>query len=117
VSRLPQIGTQRPDIDSISALLDTKGNIWHDLLRLAHHRRGPLGRAARPNPALLKKNQEEALERTAAQAKVLEAATTSRTSKRPSRAIRPITMPRALVSIHSRAPHRQIPHLAASHAG
>jgi len=66
--------TQRPDIDSISALLDTKGNIWHDLLPRWHITGVvPWGVAARPNPALLKKNQDEALERTAAEAKVLEA--------------------------------------------
>jgi len=66
--------TQKPDIDAIGKQLDENKNIWHDLLP-AWHLTGtePYGIAAHPSAALLKKQQQESLDRAAAEAKVLEA--------------------------------------------
>lgn len=65
--------TQKPDIEAIGALLDQKKNIWRDLLP-QWHLTGvvPYGIVARPSAALLKKQQQEASDRSAAEAKRLE---------------------------------------------
>jgi len=66
--------TQKPDIEAISQMLDQNKNLWHDLLP-AWHLAGtePYGIAAHPSAALLKKQQQESLDRAAAEAKRLEA--------------------------------------------
>jgi len=66
--------TQKPDIDAIAQMLEQNKNIWRGLLP-AWHLTGtePYGIAAHPSAALLKKQQAEALDRAAAEAKQLEA--------------------------------------------
>lgn len=67
--------TQKPDTDAIDALLgDGSKNIWRDLLPKWHLTDAtPYGIVARPSAALLKKQQQEALDRASAEAKRLEA--------------------------------------------
>ena len=66
--------TQKPDIEAIGQLLDENKNLWRDLLPRWHLTdTEPYGIAAHPSAALLKKHEQESLERSAAQAKVLEA--------------------------------------------
>lgn len=66
--------TQKPDLEVIDRLLSENKNIWRDLLP-AWHLTGvePYGIAAHPSAALVKQLQQEALDRAAAEAKVLEA--------------------------------------------
>ncbi len=65
--------TQKPDIEAIGQMLDQDKNIWRDLLP-AWHLTGtePYGIAAHPSAALLKKQQQESLERASAEAKRLQ---------------------------------------------
>jgi Zn-dependent M16 (insulinase) family peptidase len=65
--------TQKPDIEAIGQMLDQKKNIWRDLLR-DWHLTGvePYAIVAHPSAALLKKQQQEATERSTAEAKRLE---------------------------------------------
>jgi Zn-dependent M16 (insulinase) family peptidase len=65
--------TQKPDIEAIGKMLDDNKNLWHDLLP-AWHLVGtePYGIAAHPSAALLKKQQQESLERAGTEAKRLE---------------------------------------------
>ena len=66
--------TQKPDIEAIGQMLDQDKNIWRDLLPAWHLTdTEPYGIAAHPSAALLKKQQQESLERSAAEAKRLEA--------------------------------------------
>ncbi len=66
--------TQKPDIEAIGMMLDQNKNIWRDLLP-GWHLTGtePYGIAAHPSAAMLKKQQQESLERAGAEAKRLEA--------------------------------------------
>ena len=65
--------TQKPDIEAIGAMLDQNKNIWRDLLPAWHLTdTEPYGIAAHPSAALLKKQQQESLDRAAAEAKRLE---------------------------------------------
>jgi Zn-dependent M16 (insulinase) family peptidase len=66
--------TQKPDIEAIGAILDQNKNIWRDLLPSWHLTdTEPYGIAAHPSAALLKKQLQESIERSAAEAKRLEA--------------------------------------------
>jgi Zn-dependent M16 (insulinase) family peptidase len=66
--------TQKPDIEAIGQLLATNRNIWRDLLSSWHLTdTEPYGIAAHPSAALLKKQQQESVERAAAEAKRLAA--------------------------------------------
>jgi len=66
--------TQKPDIEAIGRMLDENKNLWRDLLPSWHLTdTEPYGIAAHPSAALLKKQQQESLERSAAEAKRLEA--------------------------------------------
>jgi Zn-dependent M16 (insulinase) family peptidase len=67
--------TQKPDTDAIDVLLgDESKNIWRDLLPKWHLTDAtPYGIVAHPSAALLKKQQQEALDRAAAEAKRLQA--------------------------------------------
>jgi Zn-dependent M16 (insulinase) family peptidase len=67
--------TEKPDTDAIDALVgDGSKNIWRDLLPRWHLTDAtPYGIVAHPSAALLKKQQQEALDRGAAEAKRLEA--------------------------------------------
>jgi Zn-dependent M16 (insulinase) family peptidase len=66
--------TQKPDTDAIDALLgDGSKNIWRDLLPKWHLTGAtPYGIVAHPSATLLKKQQQEALDRAAAEATRLE---------------------------------------------
>ncbi len=66
--------TQKPDIEAIDRMFDENKNFWRDLLPAWHLTdTEPYGIAAHPSAALLKKQQQESLERSAAEAKRLEA--------------------------------------------
>jgi Zn-dependent M16 (insulinase) family peptidase len=66
--------TQKPDIEVIGQMLDQGKNIWRDLLPAWHLTdTEPYGIAAHPSAALLKKQQQESLERAAVEAKRLQA--------------------------------------------
>ncbi len=64
--------TQKPDVEAIEKLLARNTNLWRDLLPLWHLTdTEPWGIAAHPSAALLKKQQQESLDRAAAEAKLL----------------------------------------------
>jgi len=64
--------TQKPDIEGIGKLLAQNKNIWRDLLPRWHLTdTEPYGIAAHPSAALLKKQQQESLDRLAAEARLL----------------------------------------------
>jgi Zn-dependent M16 (insulinase) family peptidase len=66
--------TQKPDIEAIGQLLEGNRNIWRDLLPAWHLTdTEPYGIAAHPSAALLKTQQQESLDRAAAEAKRLAA--------------------------------------------
>jgi Zn-dependent M16 (insulinase) family peptidase len=66
--------TQKQDIEAIDQMLSGDKNIWRDLLRQWHLTdTEPYGIVAHPSAALLKKQQQESLERTGAEAKRLKA--------------------------------------------
>ena len=66
--------TQKPDIEALGQMLATNRNIWRDLLPAWHLTdTEPYGIASHPSAALLKKQQQESLERAAAEAKRLAA--------------------------------------------
>jgi len=66
--------TQKPDIEAVGQMLEGDKNLWRDLLPSWHLTdTEPYGIAAHPSATLLKKQQEESLERSAAEAKRLEA--------------------------------------------
>ncbi|HVW08672.1 MAG TPA: hypothetical protein VHC90_08820, partial [Bryobacteraceae bacterium] len=64
--------TEKPDIEAIDHLLSEPHNLWHDLLP-AWHITGaePFGVAVKPSPALLAKDQQDRLDRAAAEVKRL----------------------------------------------
>ena len=65
--------TQKPDIEAIGQLLDQKKNIWADLLK-QWNLTGvePYAIVTRPSPVLLKTQQDEAAQRSAAETKRLQ---------------------------------------------
>ena len=64
--------TEKPDIEAIDQLLSGAKNIWRDLLPQWHVTDTmPFGIAARPSPALLAKEQQDRLDRAAAEVKRL----------------------------------------------
>ena len=66
--------TQKADIEAISKMLGEEKNIWRDLIPGWHLTdTEPYGIVAHPSAALLKKQQEESLERAGMEAKRLEA--------------------------------------------
>jgi Zn-dependent M16 (insulinase) family peptidase len=66
--------TEKPDIEAIGRMLDENKNLWRGLLAGWHLTdTEPYGIAAHPSAALLKKQQQESLERASAEAKRLEA--------------------------------------------
>jgi Zn-dependent M16 (insulinase) family peptidase len=64
--------TEKPDIEAIDRLLSQPHNLWRDLLP-AWHITGaePFGIAVRPSPALLAREQQDRLDRAAAEVKRL----------------------------------------------
>jgi len=65
--------TQKPDIEAIGQMLSDNRNIWRGLLPRWHLTdTEPYGIVARPSAGLLKKQQQESVERSTAEAKRLE---------------------------------------------
>ena len=66
--------TEKPDIEAIDQMLSGTKNIWRDLLPQWHVTGTlPFGAAARPSPALLAKEQQDRIDRAAAEVKRLAA--------------------------------------------